>query len=212
MGQLDRLRAVALEVDTKPIDTIAEEYAEAVRRFSLLVQQTMVRGMASEQSMDLTRPPLSVQEPMCRSDRQQLRDDYTRYAQIISGQAPIAGPEWQEVVAEETGLTRYRTSYVPHEILHWGGDLAEMFPQTCLALLEREICLTEFVVFWFRLPRPITQSYDFFLLKIERFLEFVTERAPDVRGCVQQECDMLRLAYAQANEVVDPVMEMERIR
>jgi uncharacterized protein len=87
-----------------------------------------------------------------------------------------------------------------------------MFPQTCLALLGRDICLTEFVVFWFRLPRPITQSYDFFLLKIERFLEFVTERAPDVRGCVQQECDMLRLAYAQANEVVDPVMEMERIR
>jgi uncharacterized protein len=206
------LRAVALEVDTKPIDTIVEEYAEAVRRFSLLVQQTMVRGMAPEQSMDLTRPPLSVQEPMCRSDRQQLRDDYTRYAQIISGQAPIAGPEWQEVVAEETGFTRYRTSYVPHEILHWGGDLAEMFPQTCLALLERDICLTEFVVFWFRLPRPITQSYDFFLLKIERFLEFVTERAPDVRGCVQQECDMLRLAYAQANEVVDPVTEMERIR
>ena len=206
------LRAVALEVDTKPIDTIVEEYAEAVRRFSLLVQQTMVRGMAPEQSMDLTRPPLSVQEPMCRSDRQQLRIDYTRYAQIISGQAPIAGPEWQEVVAEEAGLTRYRTSYVPHEILHWGGDLAEMFPQTCLALLERDICLTEFVVFWFRLPRPITQSYDFFLLKIERFLEFVTERAPDVRGCVQQECDMLRLAYAQANEVVDPVTEMERIR
>jgi len=206
------LRAVALEVDTKPIDTIVEEYAEAVRRFSLLVQQTMVRGMAPARSMDLTRPPLAVQEPMCQSDRQQLRDEYTRYAQIISGQAPIAGPEWQEVAAEETGLTRYRMFYVPHEILHWGGDLAEMFPQTCLALLERGICLTEFVVFWFRLPRPITQSYDFFLLKIERFLEFVTERAPDARVCVQQECDMLRLAYAQANEVVEPVMEMERIR
>jgi hypothetical protein len=32
---------------------------------------------------------------------------------------------------------------------------------------------------------------------------------PDARVCVQQECDMLRLAYAQANEVVEPVMEME---
>jgi hypothetical protein len=68
------------------------------------------------------------------------------------------------------------------------------------------------VTFWFRSPRPITRSYDFFLLKIERFLEFVTERAPDVRGCVQQECDMLRQAYAQVNEVGEPVMEMERTR
>jgi len=206
------LRAVALEVDTKPINMIVEEYAEAVRRFSILVQQTVARGMALERSMDLAPPPLSVQEPMCQSDRQQLREDYTRYAQIILGQAPTAGMDWQEVAAEETGLTRYRTSYIPHEILHWGGNLSEMFPQTCLALLERGICLTEFVVFWFRLPRPIAQSYDFFLLKIERFLEFVTERAPDARVCVQQECDMLRLAYAQANEVVEPVMEMERIR
>jgi len=208
-SSLVSLRAVALEVDTKPIEMIVEEYAEAVRRFSLLVQQTMARGRALEQLTGLAPPPASVQEPMCQSDRQQLRDDYARYAQIISGQAPITGSEWQEVAAEVSGLTRYRTSYVPHEILHWGGDLAEMFPQTCRALAERGICLTEFVAFWFRSPRPLTHSYDFFLLKIERFLEFVTERAPEVRVCVQQECDMLRLAYAQANEVGEPVMEME---
>jgi hypothetical protein len=165
--------------------------------------------MAAEQSMDLTLPPLSAQEPMCRSDRQQLCDDYARYAQIISGQAPITGPEWQDVAADQAGLTCYRASYLPYEILHWGGDLAEMFPQTCRALAERGICLTEFVAFWFRAPRPLTQSYDFFLLKIERFLEFVTERAPDARVRVQQECDLLRQAYAQANEVGEPVMEME---
>ena len=87
-----------------------------------------------------------------------------------------------------------------------------MFPQTCRTLAERGICLTEFVTFWFRSPRPLTHSYDFFLLKIERFLEFVTERAPDVRGRVQQECDILRQSYAHANEVVEPVMELERAR
>ena len=119
---------------------------------------------------------------MCQSDRQQLRDDYARYARIISGQAPITGPEWQDVAAEvRQVLTCYRTSYLPHEILHWGGDLAEMFPQTCRILAERGVCLTEFVAFWFRAPRPLTQSYDFFLLKIERFLEFVAESAPDAR-------------------------------
>ena len=211
-SDLVSLRAVALEVDTKPIEMIVEEYAEAVRRFSFLVQQTMARGRAVEQSTGLAPRLASVQEPMCRSDRQQLRDDYTRYAQIISGQALITGPEWQDVAAEASGLTRYRTSYMPYEILHWGGDLAEMFPQTCRALAERGVCLTEFVAFWFRSPRPLTQSYDFFLLKIERFLEFVAERVPDAHVCVRQECDMLRQAYAQANEVVEPMMDMERTR
>ena len=208
-SNLVSLRAVALEVDTKPIEMIVEEYAEAVRRFSLLVQRTMTRGTAVEPLMGLTPRSASVQEPVRQSDRRQLRDDYARYAQIISGQAPMTGPEWQETAAEETGLTRYRTSYVPHEILHWGGDLAEMFPQTCRTLAEQGIFLTEFVAFWFRSPRPLTNSYDFFLLKIERFLEFVMERAPDARICIQQECDSLRLAYAQANEVGEPVMEME---
>jgi uncharacterized protein (UPF0276 family) len=178
------LRAVALEVDTKPIEMIVEEYAGAVRRFAILVQQTMARRTAVEQPVKLMSRPISAQEPLCQSDRQRLRDDYARYAQIISGQAPV----------------------------HWGGDLAEMFPQTCLALAERGICLTEFVPFWFRSPRPLTQSYDFFLLKIERFLEFVTECAPDALVCVQEECDGLRLAYAQANEVGNPMMEMERTR
>ena len=87
-----------------------------------------------------------------------------------------------------------------------------MFPQTCRTLAEREFCLTKFVTFWFRSPRPLTHSYDFFLLKIERFLEFVTERAPDACVCAEQESDMLRLAYAQANEVGEPVVEMERTR
>ena len=211
-SNLVSLRGVALEVDTKSIERIVEEYAEAVRRFSPLVQQAMARGMAGEEWTELRPRPVSVHEKMCRSDRQQLRDDYARYAHIISGQALITGPEWQEVAAETTGLIRYRTSYLPHEILHWGGDLEEMYPQTCRILAEQGICLTDFVTFWFRSPRPLTHSYDFFLLKIERFLEFVTECAPDARACVQRECDMLRLAYAQANEVVEPVMEMERAR
>jgi hypothetical protein len=199
-------------VDTKPIEIIVEEYAEAVRRFSLLVQQTMARGTAVEQLMGLAPRPTAVPEPVCQSDRQQLRDDYARYAQIISGQVPMTGPEWREVGVEATGVARYRTFYMPHEILHWGGDLAEMFPQTCRTLAERGICLTDFVTFWFRSPRPLTHSYDFFLLKVERFLEFVTERAPDAHVHAEQESDILRQAYAQANEVVEPVMELERAR
>ncbi len=206
------LRAVALEVDTKPIAMIVEEYASTVRWFSFLVQQTMSRGTGIKQLMGSRPRSALFEKPMCQSDRQQLRDDYARYARIILGHASVTGPEWQDVGPAATGVTQYRTSYVPHEILHWGGDLAEMFPQTCRTLAERGISLTEFVTFWFRSPRPLTRSYDFFLLKIERFLEFVAEHAPDVRGCVQQECDMLRQAYAQVNEMEEPVTEMERTR
>ena len=211
-SNLVSLRAVALEVDTKPIEMIVGEYAEAVRRFSSVVQRTMARGTPEEQAMDLAPHPASTQMPVSQSDRQQLRDEYTRYAQIISGQVPVAGLEWQEAAVEATGMTRYRTVYLPYEILHWGGDLAEMFPQTCRGLADRGVCLTEFIAFWFRSPRPLTHSYDFFLLKIDRFLEFVTERALDLQGCAQQECDILRQAYAEANEVVEPVMDMERTR
>jgi uncharacterized protein (UPF0276 family) len=211
-SNLVSFRAVALEVDTKPIEMIVEEYAEAVRRFSFLVRQAMARGKVGEQLMNPAPHPASIQTPLCRSDRQQLLDDYARYAQIISGHAPMTGPEWQETAAEPGGVTRYRTSYLPYEILHWGGDLAEMFPQTCRLIAERGVVLTEFVAFWFRSPRPLTQSYDFFLLKIERFLEFVAERAPEARACVQQECDSLRQAYTEANEVLEPVMEMGQPR
>ena len=206
------LRAVALEVDTKPIEVIVEEYAETVGRFSLLVQQAMDRDTTVGQLKKATCCPVSILESVCQSERQQLCNDYERYARIIMGQAPITGPEWQEVAMDESGLTRYRTSYVPHEILHWGGDLEGMFPQACRALAEQGVCLTEFVDFWFRSPRPLIHSYDFFLLKIERFFEFVTERAPDMRASVQQECDLLRLAYGQANEAGGSMMEMERIR
>jgi uncharacterized protein len=209
-SNLVSLRAVALEVDTKSIEIIVEEYGEAVRRFSPVVQQTIFRGTFVEQSMELAPYPVSTQMPVCQPDRQRLRDDYVRYAHVISGQAPMRGPEWQDTASDATGIIRYSTCYLPYEILHWGGDLAEMFPQTCRALAERGVCLPEFVAFWFRSPRPLTHSYDFFLLKIERFLEFVTERALDMQGCTQQECEVLRRAYAEANEVVEPVIAMEQ--
>jgi uncharacterized protein (UPF0276 family) len=209
---LASLRAVALEVDTKPIKTIVEEYAEAVRRFSIPVQQRMTSGRNIEQSTGLLPRSVPTRRLVPQFDRQQLLHDYARYARIISGQTPMTGLEWEFAAGNPTGVIRYSTSYMPYEILHWGGDLLEMFPQTCRILAERGINLSTFVTFWFCSPRPLTQSYDFFLLKIERFLEFVRELAPDAHACTEQEGDMLRQAYAQANEVETPVLEMERTR
>ena len=75
-----------------------------------------------------------------------------------------------------------------------------MFPATCRELAGRQIALDGFVSYWFRLPHPVTRSYDFFEVKIDRFVEYVSERASDLTSLVQREAAELRLAYQAANE------------
>jgi hypothetical protein len=59
--------------------------------------------------------------------------------------------------------------------------------------------LEEFVTFWFREPRQPQTPYDFFLLKIERFVEFVGQRAPSASEMVSNEATALKAAYHSAN-------------
>ncbi len=99
------LRAVALEVDTKPIEMIVEEYAEAVRRFSFLVQQTMARGTAVEQSMELTSCPVSSPGAGLRVRSTAVaRRLCALRANYLGASSVMTGPEWQETAAEATGL------------------------------------------------------------------------------------------------------------
>lgn len=85
-----------------------------------------------------------------------------------------------------------------------------MFPDTCRALAEAGIALDGLVAWWFQAARPVDRPYDFFLLKIERVLKFVGERAPALVNQAQREADALRLAYAEANDAVQPLMEPAR--
>ena len=94
----------------------------------------------------------------------------------------------------------YRSIYLPYEILHWGGDVESMFPESCRRLAGRGVPLSRFVTFWCSRPRPRSPSYDFFLVKIERFIEFVHDEAPDLGAIAEQEADELRRAYEVANE------------
>lgn len=202
---LTSLKGVALEVDTKPIDLIVDEFEQVSRQFTPLIQEAMDR--------EITMNLLSEQSPhdgyrssiVSQFDRTQLCSDYEQYAKIVSGLAVPVGDEWKAAAHDLEGLERYRTSYLPYEILEWGGALTDMFSETCRGLRQCGIELEDFVAFWFREPRPITQAYDFFLLKIERFIEFVRERAPGLTACVEQEAACLRAAYAEANEPVTPI-------
>jgi hypothetical protein len=97
---------------------------------------------------------------------------------------------------------RYRRLYLPHELLHWGGELTDMFPKTCRLLVAENISLERFISFWFDKPRPEQTDYDFFLLKIDRFVEFVGEGCPSASATVREEAEELRAAYHAASEPV----------
>jgi hypothetical protein len=129
-----------------------------------------------------------------------LEAAYERYARVAAGRSEPEGPEWSLPTACVDELDTYRSIYLPYEILFWGGQVDAMFPQSCRRLEEQGVPLSRFVPFWFRRPRMLSGSYDFFLVKIERFVEFVLEEAPDLAAVVEQEANELRRAYDHANE------------
>ena len=204
--RLRNLRALALEVDTKPVERIVEEFRQAVALVQPAIdrmtkQETAVSESSSE-TLDRVGPAF-----LSELDRSRLEADYVRYAQIASGQRPPAGPSWSAVVENPSGLERYVRDYLPHEILRWGGDIAAMFPQTCKALAEQGIPLGQFVPWWLRRSKPADRPYDFFLLKIDRLLEFVAERAPVLSDLALSEAATMRAAYEDANNAGRPLME-----
>ena len=207
--RLRNVRGVALEVDTKPVELIVEEFAQAFAR----VGSTVAHLLTNE-----TRPGHDPRPIRAADDREENTDidlrsleaDYVRYAQIASGQRAPAGPLWEVVAEDPSGLQRYIQVYLPHEILCWGGDLREMFPDTYKGLMEEGLSLEAFVPWWFCVARRIDRPYDFFLLKIDRFLEFVAERAPSLLSRARHEAEALREGYAEANLGGHLFMEQSR--
>jgi len=208
--RLVNLRGVALEVDTKPIEHIVEEFREATLQFGALVRRRLHQDSTAGISV-LKRAESCLEKKFGSGvDRRRLQADYARYARIATGQQSPTGPEWQAVADAPAGLNRYIHEYLPHEILHWGGDIAEMFTETWRGMHEEGNSLEDFVLWWFQQPRSVDRPYDFFLLKIDRMLEFVVEREPGLLTVAEREASMLRTAYADANQTVQPIMEPAR--
>jgi uncharacterized protein (UPF0276 family) len=205
--RLVNLRGLALEVDTKPITRIVDEFHAANERFGNMINVTIVSSRTVHWPVESHRSGMSQQDASTPADRVSLQVAYADYAQVVSGQKEPTGPEWQGVRDDPAGLTRYAGEYLPYEILHWGGELTDMFPETCRALAREGIALDEFLRWWFRKPRPVDRSYDFFLLKIDLFLEFVAKRGPAFKARAEREADVLRQAYTEANEGAGQAME-----
>ena len=189
---LSALKGIALEVDTKPISLITEEFGQLAEHCGMLRPgQGAYRAFRQ-----------SKRQPMAPSPASDLADMYGTYARVVAGQQPLKNSVL-EPLAEDLdgeGLHQYSTEYLPNELHHWGGDLEELFPKITRVLKERGVGENDFVRFWFRHPYSVKEPYDFFYIKLDRWIEFVRARAPDLSGEAQREATALRALHAEFND------------
>ena len=190
---LTSLKGVALEVDTKTVPLIVKEFGELRERSATLA----VRKVSTSKRRPSHPQPIS-------SSTGVLAEMYGTYARVVSGQQTVEKsllePLSQNLNLE--GLQRYVREYLPNELLHWGGDLEDLFPQASRTLKQRGINEQEFVRFWFRQPYPAQDAYDFFDIKLNRWMEFVRQVAPDLAEETEQEATVLQGLHAQLNAEV----------
>ncbi|MCA1958598.1 MAG: hypothetical protein LDL14_08745, partial [Nitrospira sp.] len=195
--RLTNLRGLALEVDTKAVPLIVKEFSEFRGRYAGVFSERrrLEKTLVSDEKIFAT--PNECTSAVVRSA---LESAYERYARVVSGQAEPVGPEWAQPTACIDELDLYRSIYLPYEILFWGGDVRAMFPESCGRLDEKGVPLSTFISFWFERPRTMEGPYDFFLVKISMFVEFVRQAVPELIDVAEREADELRRAYDLANE------------
>ncbi|MGC3974989.1 MAG: DUF692 family protein [Nitrospira sp.] len=198
------LKGVALEVDTKPIAMIVEEFMQFRARFGSTVR-AMVHcdGRASLQLQRLPDGRSAEGLQLTSEEKATLQQQYRDYVQLVTAHddpSPIRNLSLPGGSLED--LNRYRQTYLPHELLHWGGELEDMFPDTCRVLTDADVPLARFVPVWFSRPRPEQDDYDFFLMKIDRFVEFAVQACPTAAMIVMREAEELRAGYRAANEPI----------
>ncbi|MFN3680489.1 MAG: DUF692 family multinuclear iron-containing protein [Nitrospira sp.] len=199
--RLTNLRGLALEVDTKPIPLITQEFAAFKERYAGVCSRMWP---ANRSSLKGQKKEGAIADNRLCCSHEAVASAYEQYARVLAGQAEPDGADWTGSTAYHEELDRYRLVYLPYEILSWGGDVRAMFPRSCKRLDERGLSLEAFVSFWLSHPRPIDGPYDFFLVKIVKFVEFVSQVAPDLIEMTHEEAKELRLAYDHANAVPAP--------
>ena len=199
--RLTALKGVALEVDTKPVATIVTEFRRFRDRFESTVTSVEQAGTPPSYRRTATDQRTGMRQPLTMDEQAGLRNQYQSYVRFVTTSQALPPSERPSLFGGSLdNLDRYRGIYLPHEVLHWGGELQDMFPRTCSVLAAAHLPLEQFVPFWFSRPRPEQEDYDFFLLKIDRFVEFVMQDCPSAAVTVREEAEELRAAYRAANE------------
>ena len=193
--RLINLKGIALEVDNKPTSLISREVQTVMEILEPLVPpRPQVTAFATE-AQNEEGPQVWNLEPS-REVRQMLTSQYRDYVALVTGKVQSRldlSKEWEEGVSKELGY--YATQYLPYEILSWGGDVRVLFPRTCQLLDHYGVSLNQFVEFWFAHARTSEAEYDFFLLKIHLFVEFLDQVLPQVVSPVKEEAGLLFQGY-----------------
>ena len=197
--RLTCMKGVALEVDTKPVDKIVAEFRRFCDRFEAMVNRVEQVGAAQSHRQSGVNQGPETRQSLTMDEQASLSNQYQAYVEFVTTRHSL--PENLSLLGGSLDdLNRYREIYLPHEVLHWGGELHDMFPRTCSLLAAAHLPLERVVPFWFSRPRPEEEDYDFFLLKIDRFVEFVTQDCPSAAVTVREEAEEMRTAYRAANE------------
>ena len=199
-SRLTSLKGLALEVDTKPVELIVDEFTRFSQRYATIFSLVKAGTRVSDGRVD---KPVQ-REPVSASIRHALGEAYDQYARVVTGRAKPEGPEWNQRPACTEELETYPVRVPPVRDSPLGGRGGAMFPKLCRQLTEEDVSLRRFVPLWFRQPRTLTGTYDLFLLKIERSLEFVREAASELTGIAEREAEELWQAYNSANEPAVP--------
>lgn len=204
---LTALKGIALEVDAKDIPIIVEEFGQLLEEPAC---QRALSHFAGEGHPAVSRakqyPARSERAGMnsasANKEGERLSELYGVYARVASGQEAVerSGMAALAEGVDREDLDRYATGYLLHELLCWGGDLAELFPASWRSLEKRGIPPVDFLRFWFRQPSPVSDPYDFFYIKLDRWVEFVGAVAPDLVEQTRHEADTLRALHAELND------------
>ena len=193
--RLMNLKGIALEVDNKQIPLICGEMKTVMELLQPLVNW---HSPVSSPDIGFQRKTVSQVENVepSREARHLLIHQYRGYMALVKGVVSnqLDEPrEWDVETGE--GLRAYATHYLPYEILSWGGEVRVMFPKTCDVLDQHGISLNRFVEFWFSHPHTSESEYDFFLLEIDVFVEFLGQVFPGAGSLVKQEAELLAQGY-----------------
>ncbi len=207
-ARLRDIKGLALEVDNKDISLICRELEFVEGKFGEQLEWIRLRNSSREELPIDDEGYLHIDSPdgtSLVSLHQELAKQYVDYVNLLSGQSlDMFAERWALPTAIKEGVQIYATQCLPQEILSWGGDLSEMFPLSCAALKRHNLGLEQFLEYWFTAPwsgQPM--AYDFFLMKVNRFAEFVHAVLPDEGGSVsEQEAEILRGGYRQSCQEV----------
>ena len=198
--RLLNLKGIALEVDNKQIPLICREMKTVLKIVESFVPvparvpspDTNLQSAASCR-VENVEPPQETRDVLIR----QYREYMALVNEVLSGRLDVPS-QWDTEMNK--GLHLYANKYLPYEILSWGGDVRVMFPNACAILDQYGISLKQFVQFWFAHPRSSESEYDFFLLKIEVFVEFIGHVFPGASSLVRQEAEFLAQGYRLASQ------------